>query len=570
MFIDFIKKNSAIVFFSFAIFAMILPFSVLDVTNILWLVSGSSDMSTHYLGWAFFYQDDWRWPIGLNPNYGLEYHSSIIFSDSIPIVSFLFKLFSHFLPKIFQYSGLWLLFCILLQLHFSIKLLKIFQSNLLFTYLGAVFFVFSPPLLWRLHGHLSLFAHWIILAAIYFYFNTTNNRYQSLLKWGALLSFAILTHTYLWAMISVIWLADVSRRNRSGMLSINNRKFEIFSIAVLMLCVLWVAGFFPLRSSYLSGGYGIHRFNLLSLINPQGVIAQADTWSYLLPILPQGEGDYEGFSYLGLGGVLLLIFSSPYFVKYIKILIAGNYQPLLWAVLLLLLFSISNVVGFGDHSIKFWIPEWLIKIANIMRASGRFFWPIFYLLLLSFLFIIKNEYKTWQGILIISIAAIFQVVDTHAGWGSFRYKFAPHASTWNTSLSRPDIKVLASNYKKIRSLPTYNAVKDWDLRSNLALELGLPTDSVYLARYDDSILRKRNKLTEEKLFSRANLDVDSLYFLNEYFLKKINLIKTKNDAIFCFDKNIYIYAPDYFFKTHALSLSSPSPSKSDCIELIVK
>ena len=37
-----------------------------------------------YVGWIFFRNGPWTFPIGLNPTYGLDFSNSIVFSDSIP------------------------------------------------------------------------------------------------------------------------------------------------------------------------------------------------------------------------------------------------------------------------------------------------------------------------------------------------------------------------------------------------------------------------------------------------------------------------------------------------------
>ena len=44
-----------------------LPF--LNPTNVAWLQGG--DPLQHYLGWAFYRNSPWTWPIGLNPMYGM-------------------------------------------------------------------------------------------------------------------------------------------------------------------------------------------------------------------------------------------------------------------------------------------------------------------------------------------------------------------------------------------------------------------------------------------------------------------------------------------------------------------
>ncbi|MEO7221623.1 MAG: DUF6311 domain-containing protein, partial [Devosia sp.] len=76
-----------------AAFLAIVGPQVLDVTNILWL-SQEADSFTHYLGWEFFRRSPWTWPFGLNPDYGLQFSSAIIFSDSVPLLAIVLKPFS--------------------------------------------------------------------------------------------------------------------------------------------------------------------------------------------------------------------------------------------------------------------------------------------------------------------------------------------------------------------------------------------------------------------------------------------------------------------------------------------
>ena len=70
----------------------------------LWLHDDGGDSATPQMSWFFFKNDVWRFPIGSNPNYGLELASSIVFADSIPAffkcpaVGLLVFLFD-FLPK---------------------------------------------------------------------------------------------------------------------------------------------------------------------------------------------------------------------------------------------------------------------------------------------------------------------------------------------------------------------------------------------------------------------------------------------------------------------------------------
>ena len=93
-----------------------------------WLYNG--DLSINQIGWNFFRDDLWRFPLGLNPNYGIYNGGSIVFSDSIPLFALIFKLFESFIPDTFQYFSFWILLCIYLQIYFSYKIVFFYSENL--------------------------------------------------------------------------------------------------------------------------------------------------------------------------------------------------------------------------------------------------------------------------------------------------------------------------------------------------------------------------------------------------------------------------------------------------------
>ena len=93
------------VYFLFLLISFAWLVSVVGINNISfqsteWLYQGN-DSALPQMGWYFFKNDIWRFPLGSNPNYGINYGSSIIFADSIPILSILFKIFKSILPQSF-------------------------------------------------------------------------------------------------------------------------------------------------------------------------------------------------------------------------------------------------------------------------------------------------------------------------------------------------------------------------------------------------------------------------------------------------------------------------------------
>ena len=71
--------------FLFLIISFVCLIGVLGMENIFfhstkWLY-GLNDSSMFQLGWYFFKNDIWRFPLGSNPNYGDELGLSIVFSE---------------------------------------------------------------------------------------------------------------------------------------------------------------------------------------------------------------------------------------------------------------------------------------------------------------------------------------------------------------------------------------------------------------------------------------------------------------------------------------------------------
>ena len=81
---------------SFCIY--LLGFDNLNFSNQSWLING--DLAQYQLGWKFYREDIWRFPLGLNPNYGISNGSSIIYSDSIPLCAIFLKYLEVFYLKI--------------------------------------------------------------------------------------------------------------------------------------------------------------------------------------------------------------------------------------------------------------------------------------------------------------------------------------------------------------------------------------------------------------------------------------------------------------------------------------
>jgi len=486
-------------------FLLVIGPRVLDPTNIAWL--GEGDAATHYMGWAFFRSSPWTFPLGMNPSYGLELGNGIIFSDSNPLLAFVFKPFNAWLPETFQYFGLWLLACFILQAWFGWKLVGLLTPSLWIRLLGTGLLVFSPPMFLRMGGHLSLSGHFLILAALYLALMPGLQKRR--LAWGGLLAATALVHAYLLAMVALIWLVDLVSQASKGRVSRRDAWIELGGLFLLVAFCCWQAGYFSVGGGTVAGGYGLYRLNVMSLVNPSG-------WSHTLRDMPQGPGDYEGFNYLGLGVIMLAICAGV-------ALLQGNTglanavrhrRLLLLALIGLTLFSLTNHLGIGMLNMHYWLPKPLELLANVFRAAGRMFWPVFYAIVFVVIFAVIRGNKPRAAACLLAIALVVQILDTRAGWAGLRQsRMVPAASSWPTAMNDPFWASAAGHYSKVRTLLPQNQPDNWLLTSQYALAHGLETDGVYLGRMSDRAIERAQRHADQMLAS-GQYSADSLYILD--------------------------------------------------------
>ena len=528
-------------FVGIAAFLAVAGPQILDTGNILWL-AGSNDSLTHHLGWEFFRRSGWTWPLGLSPSYGLQFGSSIVFSDSIPLLAIPLKLLSPVLPVVFQYTGWWVLVCFLLQAYFSVRIVGLFSRDAVVKLAVAILLSFAPPMLWRLTLHYSLIAHWIILAAIYLYW-CTPSRLRGL-QWIVLMGIAMLVHTYLFGMCAPIWLASIARRRIIGGPTSPHWFFEIAIVLALGCGLLWVAGFFPLRYSMIGWGYGYFRTNLLSLVNPDGGMEfQHWSWSSIIPNLPHALGDYEGFAYAGLGGLAAMVLALPLVWTERHAYRGSVIWPLVVAAVLLFAFAVSPVVTVGNRQLVINVPVYIYNLAGIMRSSGRFVWPVYYLLALAAVWLVNRSMgDRVAGPLLLMLAAL-QIYDTYPGWSSVRAKLEIDGHALSTSIDDAALAPIVSHYSNVRMLPALNMAQGWDQVADFALRHDLPTDATYLARPDtDGYAAYMG--TIDATIAAHGLARDSLYFLDHYYGWKVGSHLAPGDALFKVG-DFYVYAPGW-------------------------
>jgi len=502
--------------FGFFTLFLVAGLAPLNPQNIAWL--SNFDPTQHYVGWALFSKDEWRWPLGLNPLYGLEISNSIVFSDSIPLLALLFKLGAPFLTEPFQYFGLWILLCLTLQFYFGSLLGRLITPYLWLQYLIGALLVFSPPLLWRIGLHAGLVSHFLILIGFYLVLRPTSNR--QIWYWSILLMVTLLSHFYFFPIIVTLWLADLG--NRFWLAHTISWSLLLWNITIgLGACLLiaYLAGYFAINGGSVAGaGFSIGGFNLLTLFDSAG-------WSYLLSPVVLPPNPYDRFNYLGLGNIVLIVIASACLIKQRNLLLQPikRYPFLLIGLVVLSIFSLSNRIAIGNWSMEFAIPEQLYFLASIIRTPNRLIWASFYAIVIFSLYVLIRSYSNKKSLLIISLILTLQIIDTSAGWLNIKQSLARWSSPEPNQvvLKNPFWEAAARHYSQIKIVPLQLGQYQvfWHTFAPYAAEYHLGTNAVFLARpADPSQVASTNlaftKASQVPPF--GNYDPTTLYIFDDW------------------------------------------------------
>lgn len=480
--------------------------ATLDPRNTGWLMRG--DPATAFLGWHFFRQAPMlQAPFGANPGYGMEMGSSIVFSDSIPLLAFAFKPIAGVLPAAFQYFGLWILLSFVLQSLLAYLLLRRFSSDRWLPLAGSAFFALAPVYLARLDAHFALFGQWLVLGALVLYFAPRFYPW----RWLGLLSLAVLVHFHFLAMIGLLWAgAELWQRRWRGEINTLQAAAHLSGGALAIAALMWLAGYFMVGGSIGEPGFGVHRMNLLSPVDPQG------PWSALLPDLPGGT-EREGFNYLGIGMLLLALLAA------ISLLARAaetaidrrSIVPLLVVSLAFTLLALSNRVAVGGVELfAYDVPGLLRPFADALRSSGRMFWPVYYLIYVAVFAVLFRRLAPRVALAACALLLAVHAADSWTALRQVRGAFVDPAA-WSSPLKSRLWPEMARLYKRVAYVLPRNAPDAFLPWAAYAADHRMAVNFGYFARVNAEKLEAARQATARELLD-GRLDRETLYvFENE-------------------------------------------------------
>lgn len=446
---------------------------------------GWADPSTALSGYLYFQRDTWHLPLLHVSKLGTPAGTNIIFTDSIPLVALAGRLLFRATGTPINLYGIWTAFCFIASaMSLTGLIVALGQRNFAAAAMATVAGLCMPALLAR-WGHMSMMAQFEIPLALIFYLRNRhcNQAWRLFAQAAALMLLALWTHTYLFAMVAAIVFATIAQAASNRTLAIRLAIVLLAGLAAILGAAIMLLGFLRARGGLGAEGLGVFSMNLLSPFLPQ----RSGVFAPLRNVIVDGTGgQYEGFSYLGGGVMLLLILTLPWQWRTLK----DGFHRNRWMFALFFgftIFAVSNAIYLGPLRIlQLPLPADIAEFAAFFRSTGRFFWPVMYSLA-ALAIAAPISFYGRRAALLLCLAIPLQWIDSaplrQALTASIRFPEKPHidVDAWQKAMLR---------HSNIRVLPQFFCLahnRGWNSETAVQLQLTAaladrPINTVYAAR----------------------------------------------------------------------------------------
>ena len=386
--------------------------------NDQWL-SGKGDLSADHLMWQFFRQTPLiQWPLSAMPNYVVG--ADTIFPTGNVIAPIFAKVIGLVAPGNFQYLGILIVTWFALQAYFAERLLSRFIADNTFRIIGSGFFVISPVFIYRISsmGHLHVAAHWLILAAMYLYFD----KQPRIRAWVVLIALSVFVNLYVAVIVVTIFVASLAHvwmtETRSTFKVHFLKAVKIGIVPALSAVSAFVlSGFLAYRGS--AGGAGFYRLNVLAFLNP-GYSSNGSFSLLINTIIPESRRnlfaeEWEGFQYLGLGVIMAFPFLGLLAWRERRNLIKSSWLPISLGACLLFVLALTNEVTLLHFEINYWWPNVLLQFRQIFRGASRFGFALYYLITLGSIVSLSKIFSKRNATIVLGLLLVISVADQSSG-----------------------------------------------------------------------------------------------------------------------------------------------------------
>ena len=435
------------------------------------------DAAQHAIAQRYLIADAWRWPPTLAANLDTQQGGlNTVFADSIPALALALKAMRGLLPEGFHGVGLFYGVAWVLQPVAAVWALRGAGERRLLPALGVALAASAMPAWIGRFGHAALSGHFLLLAGIGFYLRLLRAPTRGLwLGAGVLQVLALLVHPYLAAMTLALLGAVPAT------LLLRRQPFLGAAAAVAaafaaVLLVMWGFGYLGAAGD---GGFGMFAMNLLSPFWPAGSGILGIPWSEQVDAT--GHGGWEGYNWLGLGlllGLALALVAWPGGAARMVLRHAG----LALVLVALTALAVSHQVGFGGRIVLDLgtAPGPLEQF----RASGRFFWPVAYVLLVGTMLLLARVAPVLcLGMGLVQFADALPLRAAITAWAGQRAPWSVDAPALRAELARADRLTLLPSWPCVQKAggdATYALLLE---TLSLAAERAVPASTMYVARW---------------------------------------------------------------------------------------
>jgi hypothetical protein len=336
------------------------------------------DIAQHVVGQRYYIGDAWRWPLFFTPLLKLPDGVNIFMTDSIPVAALIAKLISKALSHPVTLVPAWLAFCYLMQPLAAVYALRGTEERRLIPALCvAIMAICLPTLLFRAM-HIALCSHFLLLTAIGLYARIQRDGRPRRAAMTGLCVVSLLVTPYLLAMVA----ASLSAAPLSLLLR-RQRAWRQVALGLLLslMCTASLAWLLGYGGKTPHHGFGYYSMNLLSPIYPAsssllgGIVADSQHQ------MDATGGQYEGYQYLGLGLLFLVAIAALAQGPVKRGAQLRRHAGLVCVCLALTILAASNTIYVGHRLLIALGP--VPGFIQQFRSSGRFFWPVSYVLLIG-------------------------------------------------------------------------------------------------------------------------------------------------------------------------------------------
>ena len=468
-------------------------------------MSPDNDYLQHVTGELYFMAQPWHWPLFNARNLDAPHGVNIALTDSIPLVAFVLKVLHPLLPSIRQGIDPWLGVAWVMQPVAAVFALRGTGERSAVACIAVALMAASmPTFLLRVH-HAALDGHFLLLGALGLYLRATSpaSSLRPMAMLAALVVPVLFIHPYLMAMVACIAasvpLTLAGRVLLGGGARVPHAWTRPLQSAAIALAgcaatagAAWLFGYMGGR---ISSEYGLFSMNLAAPFWP--VLSRFAPWLTFESVDATG-GQFEGFQYLGAGLLALLasVLLQPRGRSWLRACLR-RHAGLLLVLAGLSAFAVSTHVYLLHLRVMVW--DVVPPLGTMFRASGRFFWPASYVLLLAS---VRGASVTLDARAAVLLAtAALQVLDAWTLRTGVREREALAWRPLDAMHARLDGVV--GHYRSIVIQPRLEC--DDSAKSTamqvvfLAARHGLPVNTMYVSRAEPANACDRNADTSREL-----------------------------------------------------------------------